>query len=442
MPGYYDFLLQLYDLSNKYNFKSIVSGSSVSHILDCYGSILGGGRSTIYRLPPITFLEYLYFTNKIKGYDEYSNASIEDFLNYLDLKDLEPGMKLIFDYEYFETWYQDIHSADVNNPYGTMQSKIINGDLRALVDLFADKLHTNMDIKATFNQDLLTRELNEIGLKKFFKKNNKTLVEQSQKHIHDKFSNKVNIADIIPSNREAIYRALSYLLKTGFLGAEIVYGAENATIYNNIMKFIYSANHLHDSELLLEGCNLFVTTPLFYTNLGRDILEVYSIEPSNLFVPKIVGPMLEVYLRGSNALYRKGWFCQSYKLKDDFRNAKGELSEFEVDIFDDVNRLICEVTVRDKKMSLVHLEDYFPNSYLTRVLSTKTRTNMVRGIYRLPYPLLCCMFDDKSVYDLFPSVVDYESKEQDRLKRNESRKEDLSVDNDDVPFAEEDGAGN
>ena len=56
----------LYNLSSK-QFKVIMTGSSLAHIIKLAGSKLGGGRSKLFRLPLLTFTEYLYFTGKIKS---------------------------------------------------------------------------------------------------------------------------------------------------------------------------------------------------------------------------------------------------------------------------------------------------------------------------------------------------------------------------------------
>ena len=90
-------------------FKVIMTGSSSAHIMKLSGTKLGA-RAKLFRLPPLTFVEYLYFTGRIQSYSDYNAVKNEDFSDYLQLKGLEekaPGLAITFDENYFNIFYDE-----------------------------------------------------------------------------------------------------------------------------------------------------------------------------------------------------------------------------------------------------------------------------------------------------------------------------------------------
>ena len=114
LTDYEGFAQHLYDLSNSSyhehkKFKVIITGSSLAHIMRLNSTKLGGGRARLYRLPPITFVEYLYITGKINGYsyNDYENVTNDDFADYLTLEGLI-DLRFQFDDNYFRTFYDEV----------------------------------------------------------------------------------------------------------------------------------------------------------------------------------------------------------------------------------------------------------------------------------------------------------------------------------------------
>ena len=105
---YEPYVQALYNLSSRLSFKMIITGSSPAHIISLWLNKLGGGRSKLFRLMPIKFIEYLYMTKRIKTYSEYSNITEKDFGNYLFLEGLNNNLKIVFDENYFHTFYNQV----------------------------------------------------------------------------------------------------------------------------------------------------------------------------------------------------------------------------------------------------------------------------------------------------------------------------------------------
>ncbi len=93
--------------------------------------------------------------------------------------------------------------------------------------------------------------------------------------------------------------------------------------------------------------NICMVSPLFYTRIGEDILRNAGVNLNFLYKPNIIGLMLELYIKGSNALYNNNWNLSSYKIG---------IGNQEVDLVDLENNMLYEITVSDKKLSDVNLK--------------------------------------------------------------------------------------
>ncbi|MCL2099203.1 MAG: AAA family ATPase [Oscillospiraceae bacterium] len=117
LDGYEMFSQTLYNItagSQNKRFKAVITGSSPAHIIKLKSGKLGC-RSKLFRLPLLTFTEYLYFSDRIESYSDYSSVKNEDFSDYLQLKGLEekaPGLALTFDEDYFADFYSEIELSN------------------------------------------------------------------------------------------------------------------------------------------------------------------------------------------------------------------------------------------------------------------------------------------------------------------------------------------
>ena len=120
--------------------KIIITGSSASHLVKLSGSKLGC-RSRLFRLPPLTFTEYLYFTDKIPSYDKYDTVTAEDFAGYLMLKDLEKSpavnLAITFDGDYFRSFYNEVMISNSKSQLTHSLTELGEDDLTNFVNILA-----------------------------------------------------------------------------------------------------------------------------------------------------------------------------------------------------------------------------------------------------------------------------------------------------------------
>jgi len=131
----------LYDLSNsseRKNFKVILTGSSAAHLTRLADTKLGG-RAKLYRLPVITFVEYLYFTGRIPDYHNFMGLNTVDFADYLQLKGLEE-LTVQFDDRYFDAYYREVEIGNRRRGLSYSMVDLKSGDLQSMARLIAHKL--------------------------------------------------------------------------------------------------------------------------------------------------------------------------------------------------------------------------------------------------------------------------------------------------------------
>ena len=88
--NYVEIIRKIEAQSVELGYKVIITGSSTTHLMSLYGGPLGGGRSTLMRISLISFIEYLYFTDRIETYETDYVPTEEDFINYLKLSKTTP----------------------------------------------------------------------------------------------------------------------------------------------------------------------------------------------------------------------------------------------------------------------------------------------------------------------------------------------------------------
>jgi len=119
----------------------VITGSSPAHIAKLAYSKLGGGRSKLFRLPLLTFIEYLYFVGKIDSYDVYGDVVNSDFNDYLQLKGLESSdssnLLWTLNNEYFQSIYLENTVSNSNTYLSASKTRLKPGDLESFADLIA-----------------------------------------------------------------------------------------------------------------------------------------------------------------------------------------------------------------------------------------------------------------------------------------------------------------
>jgi hypothetical protein len=382
-------LFNLTNADNQRQFKVIITGSSAAHLTKLAITKLGG-RAKLSRLPPITFVEYLYFTDRITSYDDFSDISTTDFANYLNLKGLR-SFSIQFNNGYFNAFYREVEIGNKQRGLSYSLVDLKSGDLENMAKLLAYKLNE----ARTYDRTVAPR----VGRQ-----------EQSNlRHLTPrvKFMQGVDLSDamVAESSRHVLKvstkdkaRILLFMLNAGLACIEFIDTGNAADIMDtgHVTNALETATTEQDLRHIFDEVSICLITPLLYTRLGVDILKRAGVDRKYLCQGEILGKMFEVYVRGSVALRSERTLLSTIKL--------GYADIGEVDIFDDDKQLILEATISNKPAKDVYVHKYFTDAPNIRIASTKDQNFSDELYTRLPYPILACMLDTGKINDLPKSL--------------------------------------
>lgn len=389
----------IYDLSageHNRKFKVIMTGSSAAHIVKLRSTKLGGGRAKLYRLPPLMFVEYLYLIGKVPSYEEYGNVQPEDFEDYLFLKGLDSNLCIQFNDDYFDSFYDEINISNEASCMSHSHVSLKSGDLSDMANLLAYKLSEATNYSDTMAPEVGSQEhihLSNLGIK-----TKKSLVDLSETIIAD---SKAAVPDMEIST---IGRILDYLLYSGLAHIEQVRISleTKAEDIGHVLNILKQCERESELEHLFKTISICMISPLFYTRLGSEIMAKKGIDPNVLRKGMLFGKMLELYVRGGIAMQSSGTILTSKKLK--YINADG--SEVgEVDIWNSGHLLLCELGTDNKKNARLNLREYFKDTPLIRIGSSRTNEHFTGEFHRIPYAKLCCMVDTGDIYKLEKTTI-------------------------------------
>lgn len=371
LPDYENFCQNLYNYIGSgvgWRFKIIITGSSPSHICRLANEKLGGGRSILYHLPPITFVEYLYFTDKIASYAEYQTATASHFKDYLQLNGLAEGMSLTFDEKYFVN-YADVNiQSNESSASSRAQNKLTKDDLINFANLLAYQLAEPAAYDKIRSPSIGENELQNL-----------LITEHAQ------------LIEFILASRIAN-------IETAFEN-ELDREVDEYSV-NQMLKLSYNHSDLRE---FFTKVSVAIGSPLLYTRLGEDILQTVGLTMADLWKNPhnnaLLGKMLEVYIRGALTHLETPLFAySSIKLK-----YNGEVDVYKPKLGVSI---LCEVTAQraPKPLDKINLLKYFPDIPMIRVCCTETHKDDLYGFHRIPYPQLCCMIDTGDILNLSKST--------------------------------------
>jgi len=381
----------LFNLAVDKGFKIIVTGSSPAHIVKLWRSSVGGGRSRLYRLPPVKFVEYLYLTGRIQNYRDYENISNDCFTDYLFLKDLKK-LRVQFDGTYFKDYY-DVTLTGNKTRYLSHSLVGLNAnDLTNMCNLLAYKLNEACSYDNAVSPDKPGKaEHNNVpaeiraGTPKYRD------IDLSDAILCD------SIAGAAPMSAEDKGRILSFFLWSGLACVEYrkIGAQQTLTDIGTIVWGLEKCKNDTELRKLFDEVSICLTTPLFYTRLGADFLRLMNFDIEYLCHSKgyLLGKMLEVYLRGAVAMLYEQTILTSIKL-DYIGSPQNESGE--VDIYASELGLMCESSKGNKGRGgekPVSIPKYMKDIDLIRVCSSADRTETISGVHHIPYAKLCCMVD-------------------------------------------------
>ncbi len=383
----------LYNWSKEKGFKIIITGSSPAHIIKLGQSNLGGGRSKLFRLQPVSFVEYLLLTGRIPSYKEYGTVTNDDFVDYLMLKDLRQ-LRVHFDGRYFGNFYE---ITDISNRarYLTHSRVALKSeDLTNMCNLLAYKLNEACEYdKAIRPEQPGKAEYNNVPYE-----DRKDAPKYSDLDLSDAIlcDSMVGMSTI-PARDKG--RILSFLLWSGLACIEFTKTGEHQELLDvgSIVDILDNCSSETELRHLFEKVSICLSTPLFYTRLGVDLLRLMKFDIGTLCRQKgfILGKMLEVYVRGALALLREEDIMSSIKLN--------YIGLGEVDVYDPKNGLLCESSIGNKGgrgERKVSINNYSLERAQIRFCSSRDRDAVLDGVRHIPYARLCCMIDTGDILNL------------------------------------------
>ena len=392
LDDYEMFSQALYNMTNggKYKkFKVIMTGSSSAHILKLSGTKLGG-RAKLFRLPPLTFAEYLYFTDRIVSYSEYNAVTDADFSDYLQLKGLEEkagGLVITFDEDYFNAFYDEIAISNKKSYLSHSITNLNEDDLPNVINILAYKLNeacgysTLTDPKIGGQEHIHLIHNKEAKLKWSKVDLSGTIIEDSVK--------------AVPGIKESdIARILHFLLWSGLANIEHNRIDPDTPVIETgrVLNILQNVKKKKDLEDLCNRVSVCMTSPLYYTRIGEEILQRMQVPAEKLYKGFLYGKMLELYIRGALAGLGKNTILTSTKL--DYPDIG------EVDICDMRNRLLLEVSAGDKDDEKIHVQDYYKEHDFIRICASNQKDyfNKKNRFYQIPHAKLCCMIDTGDIF--------------------------------------------
>jgi hypothetical protein len=230
---------------------------------------------------------------------------------------------------------------------------------------------------------------------------------ESLRGVGVKFAKGIDLSDALVTNsRDAVLqispkdrgRILGFMLRAGL--ASVEYSQDSAekekTPVSSILHTLENITTNGPLEALFQDVSICLTTPLFYSRLGVDILQRLNVDVAHLCKGSLLGAMVEVYMRGAIALLSKNTVMTTIKL------SYPELGQ--VDIFDPSLGLLLEITISNKPGKRVYANKYLKDEELIRVCSSRDRADVINDVTHIPYAKLCCMLDTGDIFTKLPRV--------------------------------------
>jgi len=392
------------------NFRVVITGSVVSYIR-YLAQMKGGGRNRLLHIPLLTYLEYLYFTDRVSNYNiDLVSVDYEDsFLDYMTLKNLHQFRLPLLDGSYVNDTIIEIETARKISPYTIALLNSNEGDVQRALLLLAYRLIKMFSYNKTFNEPII----GNLELKR-------ASIAEKLRNM-DVFSSFSVWKAAHPSMTPAqIEEALRYLLWSDLALCNFVERDINSKVDSSFLAGLYLGKPLTRSELERLFSNIvqvYIVNPLWYSLVAEELWIVLDNAISNVdsvdsvFVrlsrtlkdrnsfltdPHLIGNWVEAYLRGSYAL------LGATPLKTmSFQDDEGK----EIDIVRGFpENILIEVAVKTEEKKAKDVNFHLAYTGVEKCfLTTKNTLEKVTWngvpILRIPYSMLAAFLDRGEIPD-------------------------------------------
>ena len=393
------------------NFKVVITGSVVAYTR-YIAQMKGGGRNKLLHVPLLTYLEYLYFTEKIPNYTiDLSRFDYGDsFIDYMTLKNLHGFMLPLIDVEYTIDAAIEINIARRVSPYLISLLNSNEDDIQRALLLLAHRLTYMWNYRKTFYDPLIgNREISNTSISNSLRNMNVFANFSVWKATHPFMTG------------SQIEESLRYILWSDLAFCNFVERDINSKLDDSFLSGLYLGKPLYEDELQKLFSNVvqvYITNPLWYSVIAEELwilLEDSVLVPNNvekpvfrklanllknrnsfLRDPNLMGNWVEAYLRGAYAL-----LCFTPMKTTSFQNETGR----EIDIARGFPKnLLIEVAIKteEKKEKDVNFHLAYTGNERCFLTTQNTLDKVVWNkvpICRIPYSMLAAFLDRGEIPD-------------------------------------------
>jgi len=365
--------------------KVVITSSSYGTLKQLSAERLGGGRSYITELFPLSFEEYLYFSNIITKYGEDYTPADEDLQNFYRLKNVPAGMDFIVDKEYFDTVFSDSEVARANSMCAVRDIFLENKHYASVLDIIAYTLNTKVTIERF-------RGMMRVGARELGKNIRGLSISESLVSLANNIVQKMTNGMFHDIGIQDLAHIVLYLYHAGYLFVDLNINENGSQPLDRVKDELSLVKEPDDFKRVLDKYTFSVISPLLYTRLMIDLEDIAG----KLCVDNVFGELYELTVK-SEDLYKSGYKRMhfSYKYKLDAR---------EVDLWQ--HNLLFEATVRDKSQDEHSVDKVILDYQVIRVVTRKMASFKFTGVYyRIGYSKALLMLSNGSIFDLTATKV-------------------------------------
>jgi hypothetical protein len=260
-----------------------------------------GARSNVLEMFPLSFEEYLHFTDKIGNYGDEYMPSKKDLFDFYRMKDLPPDMDLLIDATYMDGVFREMSDAKNRSNFGKTALSLTREQYIAVADILAYSLNYTKSAARFLNDESIKVGAQEYGSKMIRMRGWGRLFSQS---IVEFARNRVNLMS--PGE---IATVIAYMLSAGFLFVDLTISPTGKDCPDNIAADFLTIKSLSDLEAVLGKYTVSVISPLLYTRLMVELESLTGVEAEEIY-----GELYELAVK-SEDVCRRGFAPVHYSYK-------------------------------------------------------------------------------------------------------------------------------
>ena len=352
---------------------------------------LGGGRSHMVELFPLSFEEYLHFSRDDFEYGDSYEPTVSDVQGFYRLEGIPNKMKFILDEKYMTDTFEDIEVARANKFQDERDVVLNQEQYVGVFDVIAYTLQSHLSTKHITGHRISKREFIEMDNISW----SKSLISLATKIVNKMavdFKKDIGIVDLA--------HIIAYLYHAGFLYLDLKSNETSKQSAAEAVRELFLISTFAQFKEYFLKYNFCVISPLLYTRLLVNFEFIAEKMYDNM---SLSGDLFELAIK-TEIVQQKGY--KSYHT-----SRKYILGTIEIDLWED--RLLLEATVSEKTGDDFHVNKQLTEYELIRVLTCDPSKYVSKDFgwkstdkfYKIAYPLALLMASRKEIYKLLPCKI-------------------------------------